>query len=108
MEFEEEIMQMHAEFCSLFSSVIRMKIFSVLRQRGETSVNKLAEEIGTSAQNISQHLRLMRDRAAVKVRKEGREVYYSVANSHFIEGAALIRKGVVEEWEKKSSRIKAS
>lgn len=99
MEFDEEVFKRHAEFCSLFSSMVRMKIFWVLRS-GETTAGKLAEEIGVSAPNISQHLRLMRDRGAVTTRKDGKQVYYQIANEHFINGAALIRKGVLEEWKK--------
>ena len=89
MKFDEEVIQMHSEFCSLFSNVIRMKIMWVLKERGESNVNDLSEEIDSSAQNISQHLRIMRDRNAVKMRKDGREVYYRVSNDNFIKGAAF-------------------
>lgn len=105
MEFEEDIFRMHAEFCSLFTNVIRMKILWVLRVKGECRVGELAEEIGIAAQNVSQHLRLMHDRGAVEKRKSGREVYYKVANENFIKGAGLIRKGVVEEIKKKSQGL---
>jgi ArsR family transcriptional regulator len=101
MEFDEEVFEMHAQFCSLFSNVTRMKILWLLNQRGECKAGELAEEIGVSAQNVSQHLRLMRDRGAVATRKKGREVYYKVANANFTKGARLIRKGVMEELKKK-------
>jgi len=106
VEFDEEVFRMHAEFCSLFSSVVRMKILWILAQQGECNAGYLAEQIGTSAQNISQHLRLMRDRGAVATRKNGREVFYKVANPNFTKGAALIRKGVIEELRKKTNGLK--
>ena len=105
MEFEEDIFKMHAEFCSLFTNVIRMKILWVLKVKGECRVGELAEEIQIPAQNISQHLRLMHDRGAVSKRKSGREVYYKVANENFVEGAGLIRKGVIQELKKKSEGL---
>ena len=105
MEFDEEVFRMHAEFCSLFTNVIRMKILWLLKVRGECRVGELAEEIGIPAQNVSQHLRLMRDRNAVSKRKCGREVYYRVANENFVRGAGLIRKGVIEELQKKSKSL---
>jgi DNA-binding transcriptional ArsR family regulator len=106
VEFDEEIFRKHAEFCSLFSSVTRMKILWLLTQKGECKAGELAEEIGASAQNISQHLRVMRDRLAVTMRKSGREIYYRVSNESFVQGAALIRKGVIEELTKQSDGLK--
>ena len=84
---------------------IRMKILWVLKVKGACRVGELAEEIGIPAQNISQHLRLMHDRGAVSKRKSGREVYYKVANENFVEGAGLIRKGVIQELKKKSEGL---
>jgi hypothetical protein len=49
----------------------------------------------------------MRDRNAVSWRKDGKEVYYRVANDNFVKGASLIRQGVVEELERKSAGLRS-
>jgi len=64
------------------------------------SVGGIARELGIPDHAVSQHLRVMKDRIAVKSRKEGRTVYYRVANPKFIEACELIMGGLVEEYEK--------
>jgi DNA-binding transcriptional ArsR family regulator len=103
-ESDEAFFPIHCEFCALMSSVIRMKVFWLLRER-EATVSDLAEQVGTSIQNLSQHLRLMRDKGAVETRKQGKQVYYRIANRKFVEGAMLIREGLVDELRKKSRKI---
>jgi len=51
----------------------------------ELSVGEIAEEIGTSLQNASQHLRLMKDRDIVKSRRVGQIVYYRIAENELME-----------------------
>ena len=104
MKFNEEIFKTHAEFCSLFSSIVRMKIFWIIRE-SESTVSEIAEKIEVSVQNVSQHLRIMRDKGAVAIRKDGKQVYYRVANDKFTQGAKLIREGVIEEIQKKSGKM---
>ena len=64
---------------------------------GEKTVGELAEIIGSSLPNTSQHLRLMRSQGAVKTRRDGRSIYYRVANDNFLRGCRFIRRGIVEE-----------
>ena len=95
-EDPSEIIARHASFCSIFADEKRLRIMWLLRE-GERTVSEIAEHLGVSAQNISQHLRLMRDRNALATRREGQFIYYRISNQKFVEGAALIRQGVVEE-----------
>lgn len=55
------------------------------------------EELGVAAPNLSQHLRLMRDQAVVRMRKDGRQVYYRVANKKFLRALMLVREALMEE-----------
>jgi hypothetical protein len=56
----------------------------------------------------SQHLRIMRDRGAVALRREGQKVYYRVANPKFIEGYKLIREGIREQKHLETERLSES
>jgi len=72
-----------------------------LIKEGERSVSEIAETLGLSLSNVSQHLRIMRDRGAIRPRRDGRHVYYRIANQKFVEGSALVREGLLEELAKR-------
>lgn len=88
--------KVQANLCSVFSDEKRLRIMWFLGD-GERRVNEIAEHIGISVQNASQHLRVMRDRGAVTYRKEGHAVYYRITNPKFSQGYQLIRQGLLEE-----------
>ena len=69
-----------ANIYRIFSNDKRILIFWLISEE-ERSVNDIAETIGTSIQNTSQHLRLMKDKGIVESRRNGKEIYYSVANN---------------------------
>ena len=73
-----------AQLCGVFSNAKRILILWLLRSQ-ELSVGEIAEEIGTSLQNASQHLRLMKDRDIVKSRRVGQIVYYRIAENELKE-----------------------
>ncbi|HEX9745134.1 MAG TPA: metalloregulator ArsR/SmtB family transcription factor [bacterium] len=92
-----EIIRRHSDFCSIFANPRRLMIMKCLFD-GEKTVGAIATEIGMPDYNISQHLRIMKDRGAVRQRKEGREVYYRCANPKFIEACKMIRDGLIETY----------
>ncbi len=94
-KLDPEIFKVHAEFCGVLASATRIMIMWLLAD-GEKSVSELATELDLSVPNVSQHLRVMRDRGAVVFRKEGQNVYYRVANENFITGYMYIREGLLE------------
>lgn len=99
-----DLVTLHAAFCTIFSSPVRLQIMDMLG-RGEKSVGALAEQLNVSMANISQHLRLMRNQGAVSFRREGKTVYYWVANQKFVEGITKVREGLIEELQKKGGVV---
>jgi DNA-binding transcriptional ArsR family regulator len=106
-DLEETICKVHADFCSVFASPTRIKLFRVLQER-EYTVSELSELLDLSLQNVSQHLRLMRDKGAVTRRKEANKVFYQVVNEKFITGCRLIREGVIEEMNRRASAVNSA
>ena len=45
---------------------------------------------------VSQHLRVMKEKGVLIERKEGKQVFYRLANSKIIEGYKMIREGIIE------------
>lgn len=77
----EEIITRLAETFSALSNPTRAKIiFALLNE--ELCVCDLAHLIGLSASAISHQLRILRNLRIVKYRKDGKVVYYSLADKH--------------------------
>ncbi len=104
---EDRFYAIHSQFCMIFSCPLRIKLFHAL-EHGERTVGDLAETSGATMANVSQHLRLMRDKGAVLSRKQGKQVYYRIANPKFMEAARLIREGLIEEIEKRARAMSKS
>ena len=96
VKLDHAIFQIHADFCGVLSNTTRIMIMWLLAD-GEKSVTELADTLDIPIPNISQHLRIMRDRSAVLTRKEGQNVYYRISNPKFIQGYMLIREGILEQ-----------
>ena len=80
----EELAAKQAQLCNVFGHSKRILILWLLRKQ-EFCVGEIAEEIGTSLQNTSQHLRVMKDRNIVQSRREGHVVYYRIAENEMME-----------------------
>ncbi len=78
---DEEMMQSLAEFYKIFGEPTRIKILCVLFQ-SELCVCDLAEVTGMTQSAVSHQLRVLKQMKLVKNRREGKTVYYSLADGH--------------------------
>jgi DNA-binding transcriptional ArsR family regulator len=92
------LFKLHATVCQALANEHRLAIMYSLKE-GERRVGDIAEEIGISVHNVSQHLRVLRQALLVRPRKEGQTVYYSVANPKFMDACGLMRVGLIEEHQ---------
>jgi len=83
--------QEQAEFCGILGNTHRIQILWALGDR-ELTVSEIAEEIDTSMQNTSQHLRLMKNKGVLQSRRDGREIYYRIADTKFTKICPVISK----------------
>ena len=100
---QRTLYELHSSYCALFGNANRLMIMDAIKD-GECSVGEIAERVGMPIQGVSQHLRLMRDRGVVTCRREGRAIFYRIANRKFLRACCLIREGLLEE-EKKRARL---
>lgn len=89
----------HAEMCKALANEHRLAIMYALSEGDERNVGELAEIVGISVHNVSQHLRVLKERRLVQARKEAQTVYYSVTNPKFIQACTLIRQALVEQHQ---------
>jgi ArsR family transcriptional regulator len=96
--------QLLADFFTVFGNVTRLQVFCAL-QEGRKTVSELAEYAGTTLQNVSQHLRLMREKGVVTTEKEGQYVYYAITDKRFIQGVRLIRDVLIDMMRRKANEV---
>ena len=103
----KKIYEMHAQICKVFTSPKRLEIINLLRD-GEKTVNDLAEQAGVQQANISQHLTVLRQNNVVTTRRDGINVYYTIANPKILQAFDLMREVLLEklaENEKLAKRM---
>ncbi|MDQ3436234.1 MAG: metalloregulator ArsR/SmtB family transcription factor [Actinomycetota bacterium] len=77
---ESEEMCLLAKLFNGFANSTRLSILLLLSQRGEMKVGELVDELGAPQPRVSDHLRCLAWCGYVKVRREGRNAYYAVAD----------------------------
>lgn len=80
MPCQEEILDL-ANFYKVFGDATRIKILFALLQT-ECCVCAIAEAVGMTQSAVSHQLRTLKQMKLVKNRRDGKTVYYSLADSH--------------------------
>jgi ArsR family transcriptional regulator len=86
----DEITVLQAEVLKTLASPRRIEILHEL-SRGPIEVGRLAETIGASQPNVSQHLAVLRSAGIVEAERDGREVRYRLADPDVMVACALMR-----------------
>ena len=86
----EDLIRNLADFYKVFGDVTRVKILCVLFQ-SELCVCDLAEVVGMTQSAVSHQLRVLKQAKLVKNRREGKIVYYSLADAHI---QSIINQGM--------------
>ena len=78
---EEELAGLTQRF-RLLGDVTRARLLYALLEAGELCVCDLSAATGTPETNVSHALRLLRTAGIVKVRRDGRMMFYSLDDAH--------------------------
>ncbi len=70
-----------ARFFQVFSDATRLKIISLLFEK-EANVTEISQKTGISISNVSHQLKDLKLQNVVKSRKEGKYIYYALADEH--------------------------
>ena len=95
-----EIFEIHASYCRVLASPLRLAILACLDQR-ELSVGELAEIFDSPLSTISRHLSALKVKHLVVARKEGHKVFYSPADRRIVDACSLIRTVLVDGMKKR-------
>ena len=91
-----DIFDLHASTCGTLSNPTRLKILALLG-RQERKVGELAEIIGVSPSNVSQHLAILSSHDLVLARKQAQTVFYRLADRRIIRACSLIRSVLLDK-----------
>jgi ArsR family transcriptional regulator len=86
----DEVYKLQAEVLKTLSNPRRLEIIHLLAD-GPREVTRLAEEMGISQPNVSQHLALMRSAGVVEAERDGREVRYRLSDPQIIVACETMR-----------------
>ncbi len=78
---DDELLYDLAELYKIFGDTTRIKILYVLHE-AEMCVCDIAQLLGISQSAISHQLRVLKQAKLVKYRREGKTVFYSLADDH--------------------------
>lgn len=82
LQLEKDSMRL-ADFFKVFSDPSRIKILYQLFQ-AECAVGELADKLNMSQSATSHQLRILKENRLVKVRREGKSMFYSLKDSHVV------------------------
>lgn len=77
----DEVIVAMAERFKALADPTRLRILALLSD-GECGVGDIADHLAVSQSAVSHQLRLLRSLDIVRYRKDGREVYYDLADDH--------------------------
>lgn len=106
MNTEEKIFKMHAMVCKSLANPTRLRIMNSLRS-GERSVAELIRLLKLRKANLSQHLAVLRHCNIVKTRREGLNIYYSIANTKMIKACDILREVLFEQLKEGERLIRS-
>jgi DNA-binding transcriptional ArsR family regulator len=86
----DEVYTLQAEVLKTLSNPRRLEILHLLAD-GPREVSRLAEELGISQPNVSQHLALLRSTGMVAAERQGREVCYRLTDPEIITACETMR-----------------
>lgn len=99
----DEITILQAQVLKILASPRRLEILHRLAE-GPTEVGRLAEALGASQPNISQHLAVMRSAGIVDAERDGREIRYRLVDPEVLVACAVMR-GVLERRVDRLARV---
>jgi DNA-binding transcriptional ArsR family regulator len=87
---DDQVYEMQVRICKSFANPTRLKMLDLLARR-EYSASDLQAELGITAPNVSQHLAILKAAGVVATRRDGKQIYCSLAIPEVKQACQLIR-----------------
>ena len=97
----QQIFELHTDILKALSHPKRLEIIHLLRDQS-LSVGQIQEMLDLPQANLSQHLQVLRENKIVTCRKDGKQIFYRVADPKLLQACDLIREVLLERHRKDS------
>ena len=87
----KQLFTLQAGICKTLADTTRLMILHELK-KGELSVSELTANLELPQSNVSRHLAVLREHAAVLTRREGTTIYYRLADPKIAQACDLVRE----------------
>jgi DNA-binding transcriptional ArsR family regulator len=104
--FQQEVVHQVADYFSVLSEPMRLRILNVLRD-GERCVQDLVEATNTSQANVSKHLKVMTQMGILTRRSEGTLAFYRVDDDLSFELCNLVCDRLANRIEQQARSFRA-
>jgi DNA-binding transcriptional ArsR family regulator len=104
---EPEVRLLHSHVCEGLGDPKRVLILYLLAEKSYM-VGEIAEILGIPQPTTSHHLKVLRDRSLVVLKKEGTSNYYSLSDHRIIEALDLLREMLADILTQRVSVFAAS
>lgn len=85
-----EIAEKQASHCRAMGNARRLVILWMIAEE-ELSVTEIAQRVGSSMQNVSQHLGLLKKAGIVTTRRDGQTIFYQLADHEWVKRCPAMR-----------------
>ncbi len=106
-KLEPEISLLHTHVCEGLGDPKRVLILYMLDEKPCT-VTEMAEILGIPQPTTSHHLKILRDRGLITLKKDGTSNYYSLADHRIIEALNLMRQMLADILTQRASAVASS
>ena len=89
-DVENEILERQVQICKGFANSTRLHMLDLLGKRDWTA-SDIQKELGISKANLSQHAAVLRSAGVIVRRREGKQVYFSLAMPEVKKACQLIQ-----------------
>ena len=100
---DDEIFERQARICKAFAHPKRLRLLDLLGN-GERGVSELQSELGISKTSISQQISILKSAGVLVTRRDGKQIYCSLAIPEVKQACQLIR-GVLRAQITNSLRL---
>ena len=87
---DEQVLEKQVRICKAFANATRLQLLDLLGQR-EWPASELQERLSITKPNLSQHLAVLKAAGVVSTRREGKQVFCSLAFPEVKSACRLIR-----------------
>lgn len=97
----DDLTILQADLCKSFTNPVRITIIRILAER-EQCITQIAKILDLPVQNISQHMKVLKETGIVNSARIGHKVNYYIGNKKLLRVCELMREALIEILKEKA------